>query len=66
MTDKAATKLGTTAREIADRNLEHYRKALHLARTKGQGEAAVRGKLDEWLEYRYAHQADGTLDEEQK
>lgn len=54
-----------THREIADRNLSRSRESLAVARAGGRGNVAViKRKLDDWLDYRFRHQQDGTLDEE--
>lgn len=51
--------------EIADRNLASFREALARAKAGGKGNVAViQQKLDDWLDYRARHMADGTLDEE--
>jgi hypothetical protein len=53
-----------THRDVADTNLTRFRESLARARAGGHGNVKViERKLDDWLDYRAAHQAAGTLDE---
>lgn len=53
-----------TAREIADRNILRFQRALDAIRFGGGANPlVVRQALDDWLEYRMRHMEAGTLDE---